>query len=249
MGSMSAVDDDHYADERETPGAARAPRVRYNPPKDRDPEAFRRASRHSGLVKRLRIILPVIAALGVVVFWASAKVIPGDMQSLVSVASIDPTSNSVVMDKPHISGFEGTRRAYEVKAESALQSLDDPKVVTFKTISGRFGLEDAGTATVNAASGTYDGNKNTLVLKEGIELSTTDGTTGRLTDAAIDLGTGSLTSSAPLQLSTPQGTIKANAVNVMENGKRIIFSNGVSVTYLPPGDLVPKPANSGEAAQ
>jgi lipopolysaccharide export system protein LptC len=247
---MSAVDDDEYADERQPTGAARAPRIRYNPPKERDPDAYRRASRHSSLVRRLRFILPALAAIGVVVFWASARVIPtGDLQSLVSVASIDPASNSVVMDKPHISGFEGTRRAYEVKAESALQSLTDPKVVTFKTISGRFGLEDAGVATVNAASGVYDGNKNTLMLNDGIQLKTTDGTSGRLTDAAIDLGSGTLTSSSPLELSTAQGTIHANAVNVTENGKRIIFSGGVSVTYLPPGDLVTRPENSGAPAQ
>jgi lipopolysaccharide export system protein LptC len=246
---MSAVDDDQYTEDRQTPGAARAPRIRYNPPKDRDPDAYRRAARHSSVVRRLRFILPAIAAVAIVAFWASAKVIPGGMQSVVSVASIDPTTNSVVMDKPHISGFEGTRRAYEVKAESALQSLDDPKVVTFKTITGRFGMGDSGTATVNAASGVYDGNKNTLLLKEGIDIKTTDGTSGRLTDAAIDLGTGTLTSSSPLQLSTPQGTIRANAVDVTGNGQRIFFSHGVSVTFMPPDDLLSQPTNSGAPAQ
>jgi lipopolysaccharide export system protein LptC len=246
---MSAVDDDQYADDRQADGAARAPRIRYTPPKERDPDAFRRADRHSSLVRRLRFILPALAAAGVVVFWASAKVIPGDMKSLVSIASIDPKSNSVVMDKPHISGFEGTRRAYEVKAERALQSLNDPKVVTFETITGRFGLDTAGTATVNAASGVYDGNNSTLTLKEGIDLHTTDGTSGRLTDAAIDLAAGSLTSSAPLEFSTAQGTIRANAVKVTGNGKHILFSHGVSVTFLPPGDLVQQSPNSGATAQ
>jgi lipopolysaccharide export system protein LptC len=245
---MSAVDDDHYTEDRGAP-AARAPRVRYSPPKERDPELYARAARHSGVVRWLRFILPAIAALAIVGFWASARVVPGDLQSLVSVASIDPKSNSVVMDKPHISGFEGTRRAYEVKAESALQSLDDPRVVTFKTINGRFGLEDAGIATVTAASGVYDGNKNTLMLKDGLDLHTTDGTQGRLTDAAIDLGAGTLTSSAPLEFSTAQGTIRANAVSVTSNGKRIVFSHGVSVTFTPPGDLVQQPPNSGAPAQ
>lgn len=245
---MSAVDDDEYVDDRER-GGPRAPRIRYTPPKERDPDIYARAARHSSLVRNLRYILPTIAIIAVVGFWASARVIPGDLKSLVNVATIDPKSNSVVMDKPHISGFEGTRRAYEVKADSALQSLDDPKVVTFKTIVGRFGLEDAGIATVNAAVGVYDGNKNTLQLKDGMKLETTNGYSGQFREAAIDLGKGTLTSSSPLELTTSDGTIKANAVNVTENGKRIVFTNGVSVTFLPPGDLVQAPANDGATAQ
>jgi lipopolysaccharide export system protein LptC len=244
---MSALDDDQYADDR-TRGEPRAPRIRYNPPKERDPNAYAKATRHSALVRSLKFVLPTLAILAIVAFWATARVIPGDLSSLVAVATIDQKSNSVVMDKPHISGFEGTRRAYEVKAETALQSLKDPKVVTFKTITGHFGLEDAGTATVNAAVGIYDGNNNTLVLKDGIDLKTDNGYAGTFKDAAIDLGKGTLTSSSPLQLSTADGTIHANAVNITGNGKHILFSNGVSVTYLPPGELT-APANSGATAQ
>lgn len=243
---MTAVDDDRYADDRER-GEPRAPRIRYNPPKERDPDAYRKATRHSALVRNLKFILPTLAILAIVAFWATARVIPGDLASLVAVATIDPKSNSVVMDKPHISGFESTRRAYEVKAESALQSLDDPKVVTFKTITGRFGLEDAGVATVNAGIGVYNGNNNTLVLKDGIDLKTDNGYAGTFSEAAIDLGKGTLTSSSPLELSSADGRIHANAVSISSNGKHILFTNGVSVTYLPPGDLT-APANSGATA-
>ncbi|MEJ0011487.1 MAG: hypothetical protein WDM94_02450 [Bauldia sp.] len=241
------MDDDQYADDRQR-GEPRAPRIRYNPPKERDPDAYAKATRHSALVRNLKFILPTLAILAIVAFWATARVIPGDLASLVAVATIDPKSNSVVMDKPHISGFEGTRRAYEVKADSALQSLDDPKVVTFKTITGRFGLEDAGFATVNAATGVYNGNDNTLLLKDGMDLKTDNGYAGRLQEAAIDLGKGTLTSSSPLMFSTADGTIHANAVNITGNGKHILFSNGVSVTYLPPGDLT-APAGTGATAQ
>ena len=57
-----------------------------------------------------------------------------------------------------------------MKADSAVQSLDDPKVVTFNEIVGRFGLDDAGIATLDATIGVYDGNQNTLMLKDGINV-------------------------------------------------------------------------------
>jgi hypothetical protein len=38
--------------------------------------------------------------------------------------------------------------------------------------------------------------------------------------------------------------VSANAVDVSDGGKRVVFSNGVSVTYLPAGDLVVKPTGA-----
>jgi len=243
---MTDLSHDRYGQDDAEP--APAARIRYNPPRNRDEDAYRKAERHSSLVRRLKFILPVLAVAGVVAFWATARVIPGDLAALVAIAGIDAKSNSVVMQKPHISGFEGTRRAYEVKADSAVQSLDDPKVVTFKQIVGRFGLDDAGVATVDAAIGVYDGNKNTLLLQDGVTMQTTNGYAGTFTEAAIDLGKGTLTSTKPLELSTAEGKIRANGVTVTERGKRIAFTNGVSVTYLPPGELVTKSGRATEAA-
>jgi lipopolysaccharide export system protein LptC len=238
---MAAVNDERYMDE----APARGPRLRYTPPPVEHEEAYRKATRHSALVRSLKFVLPAIALGAVVAFWATARIIPGDLASLVASAGIDPKTNSVVMDKPHISGFEGTRRAYEVRAETAVQGLGDPKVVTFKGIVGRFGMEDGGTATVNAAIGVYDGNHNTLMLKQGITLTTTSGYSGRFTDAAIDLGKGTMTTSNPMEFAMTAGKVAANALDVRDSGKRVIFSNGVSVTYLPAGDLVEKPTTPG----
>ena len=163
---------------------------------------------------------------------------------LVAVAGIDEESNSVIMQAPHISGFEGTRRAYDVKAGSAVQSLDDPKVVTFKQIDGHFGLEENGTATVTAETGVYNGNNNTLDLTEGIRMTTTSGYAARFDDARIDLANGTLKTDKPLELSTGEGSLRADSIEVLERGKRVIFRGNVSVTYMPPAELVTK---SGEA--
>ena len=46
------------------------------------------------------------------------------------------------MDKPHISGFDGTKRAYEVHAVKATQELGNAKVVTLETIQAQFALGD-----------------------------------------------------------------------------------------------------------
>lgn len=237
---MTTLDDDTYArdDRRPEPDT----RLRYNPTRVRDAGSFERAERHSRRVRRLKYILPGLAILGVVVFWATARFIPGDMESLVQSSGIDVKTNSVVMQAPHIAGFEGTKRSYEVKAASAVQGLADPKVVTFNTIEGRFALDGDGEAQLQAPSGIYDGNTNTLKLTQGIALTTTNGYAATLTDAAIDLEAGSLRSDLPLQLKSAEGSLKAGAIEIEDRGKRVVFKGGVTVTYLPPAELASAPS-------
>jgi lipopolysaccharide export system protein LptC len=227
---------------------APARRIRYNPHDTRGNDAFRAAARHSRGVRILKFALPALIVLGIAVFWGTARFTPGDVAAIVESAGIDVESNSVVMQKPHISGFEGTRRAYEVKADSAVQNLDDPKVVTFSSIDGRFGLDEAGEATLDATTGVYDGNTNTLTLKDGIDVRTDSGYSATLQGAAIDLAKGTLTSNQPLEIRTGEGSIRANGVSVSERGKRVTFTNGVSVVYMPPAELVTETGRASDPA-
>ena len=216
-------------------------RIRYDPTVRGGEEAFRAAQRHSRLVRTLKIVRPALAVGGILLFWASAHFIPGDLAGLISNAGIDVKSNSVVMNAPHISGFEGTRRAYEVKADRAIQSLDDPKVLTFEQITAHIGLENAGTASVDATTGIYNGNNNTLELKNGVSVQTTTGYAATIQQAAVDLAKGSLESSQPVEIHAKEGSLRANSMAVTDRGKHILFSGGVSVTFMPPAELATPP--------
>ena len=237
---MTDLRHDAYYDGDEAPAVPARPerRLRYNPRDKRGDDAFGVAERHSRRVRVLKYVLPAIAVAGAGLFWGTARLIPGDLASLVEVSGIDIETNSVVMQQPHISGFEGTRRAYEVKADTAVQSLDDPKVVTFNAIDGRFGLDEAGEAMLDATTGVYDGNTHTLTLKDGVDVETNTGYSATLQGAAIDLAKGTLVSNQPLELRTGEGSIQAGGVSVAERGKRVTFSNGVKVVFLPKGSLM-----------
>jgi lipopolysaccharide export system protein LptC len=221
-------------------------RIRYDPTRRGGEQAYQAARRHSRVVRALRIVLPALAVAGILLFWASARFIPGDLAGLISSAGIDVTSNSVVMNTPHISGFEGTRRAYDVTAAHAIQSLNDPKVLTFEEIKAHIGLDNAGTATVDATTGIYNGNNNTLELKNGISIQTTTGYSAKAEQAAVDLAKGSLQSSHPVEIHGKEGSLRANSMVVTDRGKHVTFSGGVSVTFMPPAELVAAPAAEAE---
>ena len=103
-------------------------------------------------------------------------------------------------------------------------------------VTGHFGLGDAGAATVKAKAGVYDAHASMLNLSDGIDATTTRGYTAELVDAAVDVNTGKLVTGKPVVLTSADGTIRANAMTVLDRGKHLLFSGGVSVTYMPPDD-------------
>lgn len=214
-------------------GAASARRIRFDPTQERGPEYYTRAGRHSRLVRRLKFILPAIAGIGVLGFMAFIHFAPSPDTAIIKLSGINVESKSVTMKKPHISGFEGTRRAYDVSAARAVQDLANPKVVTLDKINARLGMGDSGTAHIVAAKGDYDGDTNKLVLSGGVSLKTSDGYKATLEEANIDIGSGTMTSSKPLEIVTATASIKANGIEVRDEGKHIWFRNGVTVVFTP----------------
>lgn len=203
---------------------------------------YRKAMRHSLFVRILKIALPTISLVVAGGFFAFTYFVP-DLPEGVGFGSIDVTNNAIVMENPHVSGFTNNGRSYELKADRAEQSLEDTKVVTLQKIGATIGLGNDDTAKVDATTGTYNADTQRLRLDESIQLSTSTGIAGTLQSADIDMKAGTMRSDQPIDFSAQGSRILANSVEVQDRGKRILFRNGVKVTYTAPADSSsPQPA-------
>lgn len=213
----------------------------YNPSKVRGDEVYGKARRHSGLVRWLKIILPALAVVVVVSFVLAIRAVTSDIADLFSVAGVTIDTKSLVMEKPHLSGFKGTEHSYEVHAERAIQDLANPKVVRLEEIAAEFGLSDDVRVSLDATAGVFDSNAEILVLRDGIAVSSTNGYAAKLDSATVDFGDGSLQSDDPIEISATEGLIRSRSLSIRDRGKKIVFSGGVSLTYVPPEPPVAAP--------
>jgi lipopolysaccharide export system protein LptC len=262
-GAYAEPEEDYYADQDDdagdleerdegasvaAAGAAATRRIRFDPTKERGAEYYDRAVRHSRTVRWLKFLLPGLALLGIAAFLAFIQFAPDPGSAVITLSGINVEDKSVTMTKPHISGFEGTRRSYEVRAVQAVQDLNNPNIVRMNDVTARLGMGNDETAHVQAKSGTYNGDTNNLVLTDGITVDTTNGYKATLQDAQIDITTGAMVSSNPLEVATAHGTVKAHAVEVQDQGKHIVFKDGVTVVYTPPDDATDGAASGGQPA-
>ncbi|SCM77726.1 hypothetical protein KL86PLE_60041 [uncultured Pleomorphomonas sp.] len=192
---------------------------------------FATAARESRRVRRLRILLPTLGALLFAVV-IGATVITRISISL-SIGDLKITTDGLAMDAPHLSGSDGKGRTYTVSAESAVQDLRDTRIIRLKNIEANVIQTDGSRAKLLADTGVYDSAAQTLVLKENIRLSNSDGSGGALSRAEINLGTGSLTSDSPVAFSSRLGEINAEKMGVEKKAGTVTFSGGVRMTVDP----------------
>lgn len=193
-----------------------------------------RAYRHSAHVRWLRRLIPVVtggasALLVAHLFNPFAANLPG-----VSIGAVTLAGSKVRMENPRLSGFRKGTRAYEVTADAALQDVRKPSQIELEQMRGHIATDDqGGLARLSAASGLFDSAREALDLKTDVRVWTDKGEEAKLKTAAIAFKTGSIVSKDPVTVTTRKGTVDADGLDVVENGKVISFIGNVHVFIKP----------------
>lgn len=196
-------------------------------------QVFQAARRHSRLVRRLRVVLPISGTLviaGLIV--ATHFSLPAGVD--LSAARLSVTSNAIIMDNPHMTGFDADEREYSVKADRAIQQLTNPDAVRLERITATVKVAGQGGATITAGSGDYDNSERTLKLHGGIVVQSSEGYALRMRDANIDLRGGTMASAEPVTIDYRDSTITGGSIAVTGGGQVIVLDGGVRTTLMPP---------------
>jgi lipopolysaccharide export system protein LptC len=191
---------------------------------------FAIATRHSRMVRALRIAVPaaVILAMAAVIavsifnpFRMLLPKLPLDMGNLVV------SGTKITMESPHLSGYTPDRRPYEMWAVTATQDVTDPDHVDLKKLRAKVLMEDQSTVTLDALNGLFDSKEQLLDLHKDIYLQTTTGYEAWLTQAFVDMGKGTVTSDEHVDVKWLDGTLSADKLRITGGGEVVRFEGHV----------------------
>lgn len=207
-------------------------------------EQYLLAQQHSRLVKRLKIALPVLATVLVLGFftvsWLATQLPEG-----VSVTSASIEDGKLVMYKPVLTGENEQNQSYEFKAAKALQDLTSPDIIELLDISADIPVSSEMNAKLQASSGFFDRNKQTVRFDKPFRVTTDKGMVADLESADVDIGSGQLTSKSPVRIRTPEASVDAESMRMTDKGNTIILENKVRMTINP--KTLDKAGNTGTA--
>jgi lipopolysaccharide export system protein LptC len=197
---------------------------------------FRAAARHSRIVRFLRYAIPsgIATIASVVVFAAFLNPFRLITRFPIALGKISLSGTKIIMDLPRVSGFTTDLRPYTMTAYSAMQDITKPDILEMTQIDALLELKDGQHVTIKSINGTYDTKREILKLQDHIVLNTTAGHEGHLSEATVNVTTGTVISESPVEMKFPiDGLLTANRMKVERNGDLIVFYGGVEMTINP----------------
>ena len=186
---------------------------------------------------RLSGLLSWLAALVGVAFVAAFLAQAGLFASLMPGEPAPPTAarpDQITATQSTVNGLDRENQPYAVKARRGWQDATTPTLVHLETVEGRFRKATGAEYTMNAATGVYDTKAKALDLAGRVTIVQKDRFTAVMDKAHVVVEEKKLESGSAVHVTFGNGAIKANGMQITDDGARILFLNGVKASFGAP---------------
>ena len=200
--------------------------------------AYRRALRHSRLVRVLRIAIPlgalmVVGATTIVLYLDPFRALPVD----VDIGALNLDGSKITMDRAKLRGFKDGDLPFVINADKAIQDVSTPYIVALEGLKSDITMPDRSAAKIKADTGIYDSQRDVLSVKGNVDIHTPRYTV-LMQSGTIDFKTNKVVSREPVSVTMAGGTIDAGAMSVFDNGDRVQFNGKVRSMFRRSGGSV-----------
>jgi lipopolysaccharide export system protein LptC len=212
---------------------------------------FAVAARHSRMVRILRVAVPAAVLVSVAAIVLTSVFNPFRMllpKLPVDMGNLVVSGTKITMESPHMAGFSADQRPYEVWAKTATQGVTDPDHVELDALRAKMLSQDQSTITLTARDGSMNTKDQLLDLRHDIHLQTSTGYEAWLSQAAVDMAKGDVTSDRHVDVKLTNGTLSSDRLRITGSGEVIRFEGNV-VMHLDNMNTAPPDASAPPAAE
>ncbi len=180
------------------------------------------SNRHSILVRRMRLLLPVAALCIIGVTMA----VSGHETSLIPVPReqvIPQTASRNELVNPKFQSEDSNNHSYTITADRATQNAADMNSVHLEKPIANMELGNSSHVEINAQGGTYNQQAGNLDLKGAVEIHHDTGYELKTDSMNIDVAKKIMTSSSSVTGHGPAADITAAGMNADGNQKIVTF--------------------------
>lgn len=195
--------------------------------------AYDAARRHSARVRLFKVAIPIGSTVAAALVVAVTVYNPFGKLAGLTLGPLTLSGTKVAMEGPRLTGFRSKdARPYEVTAIAAYQDIRKPNVIELRDMQARLTVDESGASTrLVSKLGVFDTTKEHLELSQDIRITTDKGDEVLMRSASVDFKAGTVLSKEPVRITTGQGVIEAEGVQVSENGRTISFTGRVRTQF------------------
>ncbi|MBW6423363.1 LPS export ABC transporter periplasmic protein LptC [Rhizobium sp. XQZ8] len=195
-------------------------------------DAYQAALGHSALVRKLKILLPILAAVISAAFIV-VSIIRTYLPESLSVESARIENGKIVMERPAISGRNKDGINYSMIANRALQDIQNPNMISLEDVKAAVPINDDVIARVTASGADFDRGSDMLDLIKPFDVNLSNGITARFKSAHLDINAGVMDTRDPVDISMKEGSIVAESLKITDKGRTITFQGKVRLHLEP----------------
>ena len=142
-----------------------------------------------------------------------------------------PLPDQVSSGVSTITGFDKDQQPYKMTSQSVLQDKNNSDIAHLEIIAGVLHKKSGKNLEMSALKGVYHKDKKILDLAGNIKLVSQGEYTAYLEKAQVTLKEKRLYAKVPVTVIFDRGRIQANGVDIKDNGKQVLFFNGVKTRF------------------
>ncbi|MCD8562841.1 MAG: LPS export ABC transporter periplasmic protein LptC [Alphaproteobacteria bacterium] len=194
---------------------------------------------YSKLVRKLRLILPLVAvAIVVMLFTWTLLDDTAQIAETPKGKGKDQTQNELL--EARFESRDTSGRPYVITAARAVQGKPEQgqneKTIYLDKPTGQMTLEEGRTLDLTALQGTYDQDNGALDLMGGVDLHTTDGYEMHTEKVLVSLNDSRAQSDTPINGKGPTGSVEAKGFSA-DNEKGLLVLKGPARLIIKPEAL------------
>lgn len=145
-------------------------------------------------------------------------------------STLDEAANAAFerMVNPRFSGRDEAGTPFNITADAALRSADDMARTLLENPVIQFLGDGDPLQTILSRSGVYDRQERRLTMSGSVEFTTDEGYRFTSDEAELFVDQNRIAGNARITGSGPMGSISAGGFEILDNGDRLRFTNGVT---------------------
>ena len=130
-----------------------------------------------------------------------------------------------------IAGFDRENQPYEVTAKKGYQDKETAELVHMEDLTGTFRRKSGQSFLLLSNTGLYNSKVKELDMEGNVRIIEKGRFTATMAKAHVEMEKKNLVSNVPVVVEMSTGTIKANGLQISNDGKNIKFLNGVKARF------------------
>ena len=184
---------------------------------------------YSALIRKLRLILPVVALAMIAIVFTWNTRAPENLSPPLDNAATPKMAGKNELLNPRFENTDEQGQNYSLSATRAVQDEHNDKIILLEEPKGDLKLQEGGWVSIQSIDGAFEQADQKLLLRGDVRLFRDGGYELSTSELHINMKSNEAVSETPIKAQGPEGTLEASGLRGNSSTGSLVFNGPVKL--------------------